>query len=87
MTVAIAAKNLTPGKPSTVFGVFVGPSDGSELAPQIVGVVTSDGHRLPIKDGRPFVAGRADGQAAAFVKVHQAGPLTVLVRGATPIHR
>ena len=42
---------------------------------------SSDGHWLSIKQGRPFVAGRADGQAAAFVKVSQPGPLTVLVSG------
>jgi hypothetical protein len=81
-SVTVAARNLTAGKPSTLFGVFVAPGTGSALAPRIVGVKESDGRSLSIKQGRPFVAGRGDGQAAAFVKVNEAGPLTVLVSGA-----
>jgi hypothetical protein len=80
-SVTVAARNLTAGKSSTLFGVFVGPGSGSELAPRIVGVKESDGRSVSIKQGRPFVARRADGQAAAFVKVSEAGPLTVLVSG------
>lgn len=80
-TVTISPKNLTVRKPSTVFGIFVGPAGGSLLAPQIAGVQTGDGHRLSIKQGRPFAVGRADGQAATFVRVRQPGPLTILVRG------
>ncbi len=48
---------------------FRQPGSGSELDPRIVGVKESDGRSLSIKQGRPFVAGRADGQAAVFVKV------------------
>ena len=80
-SVTVAGKNLTAGKSSTLFGVFVGPGSGSELAPRIVGVKASDGRSLSIKQGRPFVAGRGDGQATAFVKVSAPGPLTVLVSG------
>jgi Dockerin type I domain len=80
-TVTVAAGSLTTGKASTFFGIFVGPVTGSTLEPRIAGVLTGDGHRLSIKQGRPFAAGRADGQAAAFVKVSEPGPLTVLVRG------
>ena len=42
---------------------------------------TGDGVKLPLKQGRPFIAGRADGQASAFVHVNHAGPLIVLVSG------
>jgi hypothetical protein len=80
-TVTVAPANLTVGKPSTLFGIFVRPTTGSQLATRIVGVVESGGRRLPLKQGRPFIAGRADGQAAAFVKVDQAGPVTILVGG------
>jgi hypothetical protein len=80
-SVTVAARNLTAGKPSTLFGIFVAPAAGSGLAPRIVGVKETDGRSLSIKQGRPFVAGRGDGQAAAFVKVNEAGPLTVLVSG------
>jgi Dockerin type I domain len=80
-SVTVATKNLTAGKSSTLFGVFVEPGSGSSLDPRIVGVKASDGRMLSIEQGRPFVAGRADGQAAAFVKVSRAGPLTVLVSG------
>jgi hypothetical protein len=80
-SVTVAGKNLTAGKSSTLFGVFVGPGSGSELAPRIVGVKASDGRSLSIKQGRPFVAGRGDGQATAFVKVSAPGPLTVVVSG------
>ncbi len=80
-SVTVAARNLTAGKSSTLFGVFVAPGSGSELDPRIVGVKESDGRSLSIKQGRPFVAGRADGQAAVFVKVSAPGPLTVLVSG------
>lgn len=79
--VTVAAKNLTPGKSTTLFGIFVQPEPGSSLAPRIVAVEGSNGHRLSLKEGRPYVAGRDSGQAAAFVKVSQPGPLTVLVSG------
>jgi hypothetical protein len=81
VTVTVAAKNLTTGKSSTQFAIFVAPGPGSTLAPRIVSVKSSSGQSLSLKQGRPFVAGRADGQAAAFVKVSQPGPLTVLVSG------
>jgi Dockerin type I domain len=80
-SVSVLAKNLTVGKSSTLVGVFVGPESGSMLAPRIVGVEASDGHLLSLKQGRSFVEGRGDGQAVAFVKVSQPGPLTVLVGG------
>ncbi len=80
-SVTIAARNLTAGKSSTLFGIFVAPGSGSTLAPRIVAVRSSDGRLLSIKQGRPFAANRADGQAAAFVKVSEPGPLTVVVSG------
>jgi hypothetical protein len=80
-SVAVAGRNLTPDKPSTLFGVFVQPQAGSRLAPRIIAVEGNDGQRLPINFGRPFIAGRDSGQAAAFVKVNEPGALTVLVAG------
>jgi hypothetical protein len=79
--VTVAPKNLTPGKPSTLFGIFVEPVPGSALAPRIAGVTEGNGHKLSVKQGRPFVAGRDGGQAAAFVKVNSPGPLTVFIAG------
>jgi hypothetical protein len=80
-SVTVAAKNLTTGKSSTLFGIFVAPGQGSALAPRIKSVKSSNGQSLSLKKGRPFAAGRADGQAAAFVKVSQPGLLTVLISG------
>ena len=80
-SVTVAPKNLTQGKSSTLFGIFVQPEPGSSLATKIVAVEGSNGQRLSLKQGRPFVAGRDNGQAAAFVKVSQPGPLTILVTG------
>ncbi len=77
----VVPKNLTQGKSATLFGVFVQPEPGSALAPKIVAVEGSNGTRLPLQQGRPYVAGRDGGQAAAFVKVSQPGPLTILVSG------
>jgi Dockerin type I domain len=80
-SVTIAPMNLTQGKSSTLFGIFVAPEPGSSLAPRIVAVEGSNGQRLSLKQGRPYVAGRDNGQAAAFVKVSQPGTLTILVSG------
>jgi hypothetical protein len=80
-SVTVAAKNLTQGKSSTQFAIFVQPEPGSSLAPKIIGVEGSNGKRLSLKQGRPYVAGRDSGQAAAFVKVSQPGTLTILVSG------
>jgi hypothetical protein len=81
VSVMVAPKNLTLGKPSTIFGIFVQPAPGSALAPVIVGAEQGNGQRLSVKQGRPFIAGRDGGMAAAFVKVNQPGPLTVFVTG------
>jgi len=80
-SVTVAPRNLTAGKSSTLFGIFVQPTAGSGLAPRIVGVEESNGRELPLKEGRPYVAERDDGLAAAFVKVDRAGPVTIQVAG------
>jgi hypothetical protein len=79
--VTVAPKNLTPNKPSTIFGIFVRPTAGSGLYPRIVAVEQGDGQKETLRRGRPFVLGRGGDQAAAFVRVNLAGPLTVLVAG------
>jgi hypothetical protein len=80
-SVAVAPKNLTQGKSSTLFAIFVQPEPGSSVSPRIVSVEGSNGQPLALMQGRPYVAGRGSGQASAFVKVSQPGPLTVLVTG------
>jgi hypothetical protein len=80
-SVAVAPKNLTQGKSSTLFAIFVQPEPGSSVAPRIVSVEGSNGQPLSLMQGRPYVAGRDSGQASAFVKVSQPGPLTILVTG------
>jgi hypothetical protein len=80
-SVTVAPKNLTQGKSSTLFAIFVQPEPASSVAPQIVAVEGSNGQPFSLKQGRPFVAGRDSGQASAFVKVSQPGPLTILVTG------
>ena len=80
-SVAVAPKNLTQGKSSTLFAIFVQPEPGSSVSPRIVSVEGSNGQPLALMHGRPYVAGRGSGQASAFVKVSQPGPLTVLVTG------
>ena len=83
-SVTVAPKNLTQGKSSTLFAIFVQPEPGSSVAPRIVAVEQTNGQPLALKQGRPFVAGRDSGQASAFVKLSQPGPLTILVTG---LHR
>jgi Dockerin type I domain len=80
-TVTVASKNLTQGKSSTLFGVFVQPESGSTLAPRIVAVEAQNGQHLSLKEARPFVAGKGLGLGTAFVKVSQPGTLTILVGG------
>jgi hypothetical protein len=79
--VTVAPKNLTQGKSSTVYGIFVQPEGGSGVRPRIVAVEDSAGGRLPLKQGRPYVAGKGAGAASAFVKVPEAGTLSILVTG------
>ena len=76
----MAAKNLTPQKHATIFGIFVQPSESSGLHPRIVAVRESNGQKLALQPGRPF-GGKYDHQTAAFVKVNSPGPLTVRVAG------
>ncbi len=53
-SVTVSSKNLTHGKSSTLFGIFVQPEPGSSLAPRIVAVEGSNGQRLSLKQGRPY---------------------------------
>jgi hypothetical protein len=79
-SVTIASRNLSPGRPSTLLGVFVQPTPGSGLIPRIVAVKESNGEKLSLQQGPPYVPGRTS-EAAAFVKVDEPGPLTVFVAG------
>ena len=50
-SVQVAPENITPQKHGTIFGVFVQPTSGSLLQPQIVAVRGSTGKALPVSTG------------------------------------
>jgi hypothetical protein len=82
-TVTIAPHNLSPGRHSTEFGVFVQPYSGSRVVPRIV-AVEDNGKRLPLQHGRSYIAhqaGQPTDQAVAFFETGRAGTVTVLVAG------
>jgi hypothetical protein len=79
----VVPDNITPNKPSTVFGIFVNPGPGSGLNPRIV-AVEEDGIRLPIQLGRPYLprnAGQFTDSAVAFFEAKQPGSVSILVAG------
>lgn len=79
---AVSARNLTPRKPATILGLFVQPTSGSSLQPQILAARENSGHALPFRPGRPFLP-RVSGQTVAFTKVRTAGDVTTNVTGAS----
>jgi hypothetical protein len=82
-TVTISPQNITPGKPSTEFGVFVRPYGNSGLVPKIVGV-EEDGKGLPAQHGRvfgPHQAGSSSDQSVVFFETGRPGTVTILVSG------
>ncbi len=82
-SVTIAPENITPGRQSTEFGLFVQPASGSAIIPRIVGV-EQGGQRLPLQSGRLYStrdAGQPTDQAVAFFQTGKSGPVTVLVAG------
>jgi hypothetical protein len=82
-SVTIVSRNITPGKSSTEFALFVQPVSGSGIAPRIIGV-EENGKRLPFQAGRPYSvrdAGQSTDQAVAFFETGNAGTVTVLVAG------
>jgi hypothetical protein len=82
-TVTISPQNITPGKSSTEFAVFVRPYGNSGLVPRIVGV-EQNGQRLPAQHGRsysPREAGQATDQGAVFFETSAPGTVTILVAG------
>jgi hypothetical protein len=82
-TVTISAQNITPGKSSTEFGVFVQPYGMSGIIPRIVGVV-ENGKRLSLQLGRshgPGQAGQLTNMSVAFFETGHAGTVTILVTG------
>jgi Dockerin type I domain len=82
-TVAISTLNITPGKSSTEFGVFVQPYGNSAIVPRIVGV-EENGKRLPVQFGRSYtskLAGQPTDQSVSFFETGKAGTVTILVAG------
>lgn len=82
-TVTVAPKNITPGKKSTEFGVFVQPNGDSGIVPQIV-AVKEGGKTLPLQHARDYLtsdAGQAVDQSVAFFEAKKPGTVTILVSG------
>jgi hypothetical protein len=82
-TVTISSQNLTPGKATTEFGVFIQPYENSGVVPRIVGV-EENGKRLPLQLARMYLpsrAGLAANQSVAFFETGKAGTVTILVKG------
>jgi hypothetical protein len=82
-TVTISPQNITPGKSSTEFAVFVQPYGNSGIVPRIVGV-EEDGKRLPVQLGRSYTpreAGQPTDQSVSFFETGKAGTVTILVAG------
>jgi hypothetical protein len=82
-TVTIAPQNITRGKSSTEFGVFVQPYGSSGVVPQIV-AVEQDGKRLPLQRARsydPAYAGQPADQSVGFFETGKSGLVTILVSG------
>jgi hypothetical protein len=79
---AVQQNNLTPHKHVTLFGLFVQPTQGSNLRPRIVDVTGTQGRALPVKHGRHFKAG-VHTQTVAFTRVSQPTQVTTAVTGAT----
>ncbi len=79
----IAPKNITVGKTSTEFGVFVQPTNNSGIVPRIV-AVKQDGKALPLQYGRtynPAQAGQPTDMTVAFFFAKHPGPVTIEVAG------
>lgn len=82
-TATIAPKNITVGKHSTEFGVFVQPYDNSGIVPRIV-AVKQDGKALPIQYARtynPAQASQPTDMTVAFFFAKHPGPVTIEVAG------
>lgn len=82
-TATINPINLTPGRSSTEFGVFVQPYGNSGIVPRIVGV-EQNGHPLPMQFGRsydPHLSNLPSDMSVAFFETGTAGPVTILVAG------
>jgi hypothetical protein len=79
-SVQVAPENITAGKRFTILGLFVQPTSGSELQPEIVTVRGENGKPLLVQYGRPFRTGVSDA-AVAFFKDTSAGTVTIDVTG------
>jgi hypothetical protein len=79
VTTAVAPRNLTPHKRSTIIGLSAIPQPGGGLRPAISGASGADG-AVAVQPGAPG-QGPARPAARAYARVAQAGPLTMQVRG------
>src|SRR3954463_4778462 len=77
---AVQARNLTPAKHATLFGLFVGPAASSGLAPRILRASSAAEGALPLSPGRAFRAG-VHYQTVAFPTTSQPGLLSTAVTG------
>jgi hypothetical protein len=82
-TATISPLNVTQGKATTEFGVFVRPYGSSGIVPRIVGV-EQNGKTLPLQLARSYTpgqAGAATDQSVAYFETGQPGTVTILVSG------
>ena len=82
-TVNIAPRNLTPGKATTQFGVFVQPYGNSRLVPKVVSI-TQNGQELPVQHGRVYNPSQArlpTDKTVAFFATGSTAPVTIKVEG------
>ncbi len=82
-TATIVSKNITVGKSSTEFGVFVQPTSNSRIVPRIL-AVKEDGKALPLQLKRtynPLQAGQPTNMSVAFFEAKHPGTVTIEVRG------
>lgn len=82
-TVTIAPKNLTTGKATTEFAVFVRPYGGSGIVPKVLSI-TEDGKTLPAQQGRaysPRLAGQPSDETVVFFETGTPGTVTIQVSG------
>lgn len=82
-TATVVSRNITVGKASTEFGVFVQPYGDSGIVPKVVGV-EENGRRIPFQIGRPYnakLAPATTADATAFFEASKPGTVTILVSG------
>lgn len=82
-TVTIDPGNVTPGKATTEFGVFVQPYGDSGIVPKVV-AIKQNGKELPTQHGRvynPRLAGMPSNKTVVFFETGKPGTVTITISG------